>query len=63
MGEETGSRSKFDSKPFYKLCLKVTIYSIYEVSLMRMRLLNIQSSILVAFIDATMPMLELTNGK
>ena len=53
MKEETDSRSNFDSKLFYELCLKITIYSIYEVSLLRMR-----SSILVAFIDATMPMLE-----
>ena len=37
MGEETGFRSKFDSKPFYELYLKITIYSIYEVSLLRMR--------------------------
>ena len=25
MGEDTGSRSKFDSIPFHKLCLKFTI--------------------------------------
>ena len=37
MGEETGSRSKFDSIPSYELCLKITTYSIYEVSLLRMR--------------------------
>ena len=37
MEGNTGSRSKFDSIPFHKLCLKVTIYSIYEVSLLRMR--------------------------
>ena len=53
MKEETDSRSNFDSTLFYELCLKITIYSIYEVSLLRMR-----SSILVVFIDATMPMLE-----
>ena len=28
MGEETGSRYKFNSIPFYQLCLKITTYSI-----------------------------------
>ena len=37
IGEETGSRSKFDSIPFYKFCLKITTYNIYKVSLLRMR--------------------------
>ena len=37
MGEETGSRSNFNSKSFYELGLKITIYSIYEVCLLRMR--------------------------
>ena len=37
IGEETGSRSKFDSIPFYELCLKITTYNIYQVSLLRMR--------------------------
>ena len=36
MGEETGSRSKFDLIPFYKLYFKVTTYSIIEVFLLRM---------------------------
>ena len=37
MGEETGSKSNFNSKSFYELGLKITIYSIYEVCLLRMR--------------------------
>ena len=37
MGEETGFRSKFDLAPFYEHFLKFTAYSIYEVSLLRMR--------------------------
>ena len=37
MEEVTGSGSKFDSKPFYELCLKITIYNIFEASLLRMR--------------------------
>ena len=30
MGEDTGSRSKFNLIPFYELCLKITTYSIYR---------------------------------
>ena len=37
MGEETGFRSKFDLAPFYEHFLKFTAYTIYEVSLLRMR--------------------------
>ena len=37
MGEETGSRSKFNSAPFYETCLKITTYSINQISLSRVR--------------------------
>ena len=37
MGEETGSRSKFDLIPFHKLYFKITTYSIIEVFLLLMR--------------------------
>ena len=37
MGEETGSRSKFNSVPFYEICLKITTYSINEIFLSRVR--------------------------
>ena len=37
MGEETGSRSKFDLIPFMNLCLRITTYSVYEDFLLRMR--------------------------
>ena len=37
MEEETGSTSKFNSIPFYEICLKITIYSINEVDLLHMR--------------------------
>ena len=30
MGEDTGSRSKFNLIPFYELCLKITTFSIYR---------------------------------
>ena len=30
MGEETGSRSNFNSVPFYKLRLKITTYKIWD---------------------------------
>ena len=36
MGEETGSKSKLNLIHFYELCLKITIYSINEVFLLRM---------------------------
>ena len=37
MGQETGSRSTFNSTPIYEIYLKITTYSIYEVCLLRMR--------------------------
>ena len=37
MGKEIDSRSKFDSIPFYELCLKITTYSIFKVFLLRIR--------------------------
>ena len=37
MGEENGSKSKFNSIPFYELCLKINTCSVNEVFLMRMR--------------------------
>ena len=37
MGEETGSRSKFNSVPFYEICLKITTYSINEIFLLRVQ--------------------------
>ena len=37
MGDETGTRSNFNSVRFYELCLKFTTYDINEVFLLRMR--------------------------
>ena len=49
MGKKTGARSKFNSIPFYELCLKITSYSIYEVFLLHMRVecLNFKLHVLV----------------
>ena len=77
MGEETGSRSKFDSIPFHEpLSQNYYLYHLWRFSVAHARRmsqfqalirsrdspLNIQTFVLVVFIDATIPMPEFTNG-